>query len=80
MSFSYATGEISSFVHAATRPYIHCMKNRYPNAEELYALEQEARRLRALEMARLFRAGTGAVRSFFKRIVTVRTAKGLRHV
>ena len=79
MSFSYARGEISSFVRAAPRPYIACMKNRYPTAEELYALEREARRLRALEVARLFRAGTDAVRSLFRRIVTVRNAKGLRH-
>lgn len=59
------------------------MKNlhsfRYPTAEELYALEREARRLRATEVARLLRAGTDAVRSFFRRIVTVRNAKGLRH-
>lgn len=55
------------------------MKNRYPNPQELYALEQKARRLRALEMARLMRAGAEAVRSLFKRIVTVRNAKGLRH-
>jgi len=55
------------------------MKNRYPTIEELYALEQEARRLRALEMARLLRAGANAVRALFARIVTVRNAKGLRH-
>lgn len=51
------------------------MKNRYPTAQELYALEQEARRLRAAEMARLFKAGFNAVRGFF----TLRTTKGLRH-
>lgn len=55
------------------------MKNRYPTSEELYALEREARRLRAEEMARLWLAGAGAVRSLFARIVTVRNAKGLRH-
>jgi hypothetical protein len=55
------------------------MKNRYPTTEELYALEHEARRLRALEMARLLNAGIDAVRSLFARIVTVRRAKGLRH-
>jgi hypothetical protein len=65
MSFSYARGEISSFVRAARRPYIRCMKNRYPTAAELYALEHEARRLRAAEMARLFRAGANRVRALF---------------
>jgi len=59
------------------------MKNpnlsRYPTAKELYALEHEARRLRAEEMARLLRAGTKAVRALFARFVTVRNAKGLRH-
>jgi hypothetical protein len=79
MSFSYARGEFSSFVGPAPRPYIQRMKNRYPTAQELYALEQEARRLRALEMARLFRAGANAVRSLFNRSVTVRNAKGLEH-
>jgi hypothetical protein len=79
MSFSYARGEISSFVDAAPGPYIRCMKNRYPTIAELYALEHEARRLRALEMARLLRAGANAVRALFARIVTVRNAKGLRH-
>jgi hypothetical protein len=38
----------------------------------LYALELEARRLRAEEIARLFRALTAAVRSFL-------APKGLRH-
>jgi hypothetical protein len=51
----------------------------YPTPQELYVLEQEARRLRALEVARLFRAGTTAMRRLFARIVTVRNAKGLRH-
>jgi len=55
------------------------MKNRYPTAKELYALELEARRLRAAEMARMFRAGAKAVRALFARTVTVRNAKGLRH-
>jgi hypothetical protein len=74
MSFSYARGEISSFVDAARRPYIRCMKNRYPTSAELYALEREARRLRAEEMARLLRAGASAVLNLFKV-----QAKGLRH-
>jgi hypothetical protein len=51
------------------------MKNRYPTAQELHAIEHEARRLRAAEMARLLRAGADAVRRFF----AVRPAKGLRH-
>jgi hypothetical protein len=55
------------------------MKNRYPTPEELYALERKARRMRSAEMARLIRAGTDAVRSLFKRTVTVRNAKGFRH-
>jgi len=50
------------------------MKNRYPNPQELYALELEARRLRAAEVARLVRAGAAAVRAFFK-VAT----KELRH-
>jgi hypothetical protein len=75
MSFSYAGGENSSFVRAARGPYIACMKNRYPTAQELQALEHEARRLRAAEMARLAKAGADAVRRLF----TVRPAKGLRH-
>jgi hypothetical protein len=79
MSFSYARSENSSFVDAVTRPYIHCMKNRYPTPEELYALEHEARRLRAAEMSRLLKAGAKAVRSLLARIVTVRNAKGWKH-
>jgi hypothetical protein len=79
MSFSYARGENSSFVHAAAAPYIACMKNRYPTQQELYALEHEARRLRAAEMARLFRAGASAVRALFARAAAARPAKGLRH-
>jgi hypothetical protein len=72
MSFSYARGEISSFVRATRGPYIACMKNRYPTYEEIHALELEARRLRAAEMARLFRAGVAALRNFFR-------VKGFRH-
>ena len=75
MSFSYARGENSSFVHAVRGTYIACMKNRYPTPQELYALEYGARRLRAAEMARLFRAAANAVR----RLVAVRPVKGLRH-
>ena len=57
------------------QPYIACMKNRYPTPKELYALEAEARRLRAAELARLFRAATAAV----KGLLTVKAPKGLRH-
>jgi hypothetical protein len=74
MSFSYARGEISSFVHCDTGAYIACMNFRYPTSQELYQVEQEARRLRALEMARLFRAAAAAVRNLF-----AAKAKGLRH-
>lgn len=41
------------------------MKNRYPTTEELYALELEARRLRAAEMARLFKVAKQFVLSLF---------------
>ena len=75
MSFSYARREFSSFVHAAPGPYIHCMKNRYPTSEELYALMLEARRMRAAEMRRLAKAAARAMRSLF----SVRSVKGLRH-
>jgi len=57
------------------RPYIACMKNRYPTSKELYALQAEARRLRAAEMARLFRAAGAALRAFF----AAKAPKGLRH-
>lgn len=50
------------------------MKFRYPTTQELYQVEQEARRLRALEMARLFRVAAAAVRNLFAVKV-----KGLRH-
>ena len=49
--------------------------NHYPTLEELYALELKARRLRAEETARWFRAGIGRVRNLF-RVVNV---KGLKH-
>ena len=76
MSFSYARGEISSFVESGSGAYIACMKFRYPTSKELYQVEQEARRLRALEMARLFRVAAAAVRNLFAVKVKV---KGLRH-
>ena len=55
------------------------MKNRYPTQEELYALEHEARRLRAAEMARFFKAGAKAVRELFARAAGARHVKGFRH-
>lgn len=48
------------------------MKNRYPTYQELRRLEQEARRLRAEEMGRLFNAARTAVRNMF-------SVKGMRH-
>ena len=78
MSFSYARGEISSFVVALLRPYIHCMKNRdfnTPGVEELYALERAARRERSREMAKLFRRALGALGRAFEG----KGQKGLRH-
>jgi hypothetical protein len=78
MSFSYARGEISSFVRVLRDPYIACMKNRYPTYQELAAFEREARRLRTVEMARLVRAGAEAVRSLFRTKVKLK-AKRLQH-
>ena len=70
MSFSYARGEKGSFVSGARRPYIERMKNphlnRFPTPEELYALEQKARRLRSVETARLFRAGAAKLTRIFR--------------
>jgi hypothetical protein len=60
------------------RPYIHCMKNlpsNYPTAAELYALECEARRLRAAEIARLFRI----VANRWNALWAPKAAKGLHH-
>ena len=65
-------------MHAVRDPYIHCMKNLQlhgiPTPQELYALEQKARRLRALEIRRLIGAGIAGVRNLFRTNV-----KGLRH-
>ena len=66
MSFSYAKGEKGSFVSGARRPYIERMKNHYPTPKELYALEQKARRLRAVETVRLFRAGAAKLTRIFR--------------
>lgn len=69
MSFSYARGEIRSFVLARSRPYIRRMGkselnfSNTPTPEELYALERAARAARAAEMARLLGAAVTAVRN-----------------
>jgi hypothetical protein len=49
--------------------------DRYPSAEELYALERAARAARAQAMAKQLHAGVAAVKRFFARDNT----KGLRH-
>ena len=54
-------------------------KLRYPTPDELYALEQAARRARSEEMARLVRAGARALRSGIARIATVLSARKVRH-
>ena len=57
------------------RAYICCMKNRYPTTEELYALEREARRLRAEHLARLGRKAAQG----WKNLWTAKAVKGLSH-
>ncbi|HTG96667.1 MAG TPA: hypothetical protein VL982_04380 [Burkholderiales bacterium] len=51
------------------------MKNRYPTAAELYALEREARRMRAEYVARLLRAAAKGWHSLW----AAKAVKGLRH-
>jgi hypothetical protein len=51
---------------------------RYPTPEELIALEREARRARAVEAARLAKAGIAGIRALFNRTEGVRI-KGPRH-
>jgi hypothetical protein len=51
------------------------MKNRYPTPEELYALERDARRMRAEHLAKLFRAAASGWRNLW----TPKAVKGLRH-
>jgi hypothetical protein len=51
------------------------MKNRYPTPQELQALELQARRLRAAEVARLASAAVAAV----KRLFQADAPKGLKH-
>ena len=52
-------------------PIVSPMKTtlyRYPTSEELRALEFAARRARAREVARLFRAGAAGLKGLFERI------------
>jgi len=51
----------------------------YPSREELYALELEARRLRAQAMSEAFAACGSAVRSLFARAVAALSARVVRH-
>ena len=61
------------------RPYIHRMKNRYPTSAELYALERDARRMRAEYMAQLSARLLSAVAKGWKTLWAVKAVKGLRH-
>ncbi|HYX67191.1 MAG TPA: hypothetical protein VE935_23475 [Burkholderiales bacterium] len=51
---------------------------RYPTPEEVMALEREARKARAEEMARLVKAAAASIRTFFTRPTPVRV-KTPRH-
>jgi hypothetical protein len=51
------------------------MKNRYPTSAELYALEREARRMRAEHVAQLLRAAANGWRALW----APKAVKGLRH-
>ena len=51
-------------------------KVRYPTSAELYALELEARRARAMAIAEAFHAAVASVKSFFARPAA---PKGVRH-
>jgi hypothetical protein len=53
------------------------MKNRYPTTAELYALEREARRMRAEHFAQIIRAAAKGWQHFWT--PTPRVSKGLRH-
>jgi hypothetical protein len=61
------------------RPYIHRMKNRYPTAAELYALEREARRMRAGYVVQLSAKLLGAAAKGWQSLWTAKVVKGLRH-
>ena len=55
------------------------MKNRYPTAAELYALEREARRMRAEYIAQLSVRLLGAAAKGWQSLWTAKVVKGLRH-
>jgi hypothetical protein len=52
---------------------------RYPSCEELYALELEARRLRAEALSQALRAGAARVKSLYGRAMSAIGAKVVRH-
>jgi len=55
------------------------MRNRYPTAAELYALEREARRMRAEHMVQLSAKLLGAAAKGWQSLWTAKVVKGLRH-
>src|SRR5260221_14626239 len=82
MRFAHASAEFLSFVPCAAYPYlpsvkkeemrerqIQMSKTNIPSFEELYALEQWARRERAKAQARLFLSAFAAVKALVVRIV-----------
>ena len=54
------------------------MNYRYPSPEEISALEREARRARAAELARLLKVAAAGLKAFFTRPAPVRV-KIARH-
>lgn len=52
---------------------------RYPRPEELYALELEARRMRAEVLSAAFSAGFANVKSLYGRAISAIGAKVVRH-
>ena len=50
-----------------------------PSAEELYALELQARRMRSQAVAEAFRNGVKAVRAFFARPASAPSTRTMRH-
>ena len=58
------------------------MENRefkFPTPAELYAIERNARRMRAAEMARVLRSLTAALRSVVARAAAAQKVKGVKH-
>ena len=55
-------------------------KYRYPTPEELYAIEQAARRARSKEMRRLAVSGVHAIQALLSRAVAALTAKAVHAV